>query len=135
MLCCICLASNPALVAYAYESVLSGSASDYTLLSPTLLHFFFSLSSLLTSFFIYVVALGLFPDTLWTTYLVGEIQLTNYAFSHDKLCHNLGPLLVSLFLFFFSFRVVRLIWLGWVGLGHRKWRGKPHKFVYGEGIF
>lgn len=134
MVCCICLASNPALV--AYESVLSGSASDYILLSPVLLWFFFFRSLLFSLlFFIYVVAPGLFPDTPRTSYLVGEIQLTNYAFSHDKLCHNLDALLVSLFLF----RVVRRIWLGWVGLGwkrgHRKWRGKPHKFVYGDSIF
>jgi hypothetical protein len=30
-------------------------------------------------------------------YFIGEIQLTNYAFSYDMICHNLGPLLVSHF--------------------------------------
>lgn len=50
MVCCICLASNPALV--AYESVLSGSASDYILLSPVLLWFFFALFSSLFFFYI-----------------------------------------------------------------------------------
>lgn len=117
MVCYICLASNPALV--AYESVLSGSAFDYILLSSYLLFFafFFSLSS---SYFLYTLLLpGYFQIPPWTTYLVGEIQLTNYAFSHDKLCHNLDPLLVSLFLFIYFFLScckTDMVGLGWVGL-------------------
>lgn len=50
MVCCICLASNPALV--VYESVLSGSASDYILLSPVLRFFFRSLLFSLLFFYI-----------------------------------------------------------------------------------
>lgn len=102
--------------------------SDYILLSPVLLCFFLALFSSLLFFFIYVAAPGLFPDTPRTTYLVGEIQLTNYAFSHDKLCHNLDPLLVSLFLFFFPLSRCKtdMVGLGWVGLetGPQKVAGK-----------
>jgi hypothetical protein len=74
-------------------------------------------------------------------YFIGEIQLTNYAFSYDMICHNLEPLLVFLFfigfLLFLLFRLVRRrcwVGLGWK-LGHGKWRRKPHKFVYGSWIF
>lgn len=112
MVCCICLASNPALV--AYEIVLSGSAYCrlHSSFSRSCLFFVF-FSSI---FFIYVVAPGLFLPKIPRGLPFGEIQLTNYAFSHDMICNNLDPLLVSLFLLFL-FRVVRRICgLGWVGL-------------------
>ena len=59
-------------------------------------------------------------------YFIGEIQLTNYAFSYDMICHNLGPLLVFFFLYWFlTFPFIptcKTEMLGWVGLeiGPRK---------------
>lgn len=104
MMCCIYLASNPALV--AYEIVLLVPAYYFLFLLPL---FFF----LLLFYYIrcYSWAISRYP----VDYLVGEIQLTNYAFSHDMICQNLDPSLVSLFLLS-TFRVVRRIcWLSWVG--------------------
>lgn len=89
---------------------LSLSTDEYIFLSPVLQLFQFS-------FFIRCCsrALPRYP----VDYLIGEIQLTNYAFSYDMICHNLDPLLDFCFLFSFSFfptcKTDMLVGLGWAG--------------------
>lgn len=122
MVCCICLASNPALV--AYESVLSGSVSDYILLSPVLLCvcvFFFFFRSLLFSLLL-----------LYTMLLPGYFQIprglpTWLEKSNERITifHMISYAITLIFCwflcFFFSFFFLSrcktdMVGLGWVGL-------------------